>query len=97
MTAYTVLGKFDWGGDLLVEMVGVDWSEKQIELEAAVLGPNGWCSTFEAESASEAFQIAGQTTCDETPLDVAARLFDVWSERQLVYEGRRLAKQKEEQ
>lgn len=93
MTAYTLLGEFDWGGDLLVKLIGVDWSEAQIEQEEGVLGNNGWCSTFEAESADEAFQIAGRTTCDETQVDVAAKLFDVRAGRKLVYEGRRLAEQ----
>ncbi|MFG3403664.1 hypothetical protein [Streptomyces sp. NPDC048142] len=93
MTAYTVLGEFDWGGDLLVELIGVDWSEEQIEREAAVLGSNGWCSTFEADSVDEAFQMAGRATCDETQLDVAAKLYDVRSGRRLVYEGRTLQEQ----
>ncbi|MGW2984082.1 hypothetical protein [Streptomyces goshikiensis] len=78
------------GGDLLIELVGADWTEEQIEQEAAVLGHNGWCSTFEAESTDEALQVAGRTTCDETQLDVAAKLFDVRSGRRLVYEGRTL-------
>ncbi|MFD9868555.1 hypothetical protein ACFXI8_27300 [Streptomyces niveus] len=93
MTAYTVLGEFDWGGDVLVELVGVDWSEERIEREVAVLGNNHWCSTFEAESADEAFQTAGRAMCDETQLDIAAKLYDVRSGRRLVYEGRALQEQ----
>ncbi|MEU7156008.1 hypothetical protein AB0A98_06125 [Streptomyces chrestomyceticus] len=67
----------------------MDWSEEQIEQEAAVLGPNSWGSTFDAESADEAFQMAGRATCDETQLDAATKLFDVRSGRQLMYEGAR--------
>ncbi|MEV0445751.1 hypothetical protein AB0I84_20880 [Streptomyces spectabilis] len=97
MRAYTMLGEFDWGGDLLVDRIGVDWSEEQVQREADALGCNGWSDTLEADSAEEALQAAGAAYCDETHRQCPAKLFDVRSGRQLVYEGRALAEQEQEQ
>jgi hypothetical protein len=91
---YTLLGRRDWGGDLRVEHVGVNWPEDKIEREADALDEDGWCDTFETETVAEAFQAAGEQYCDETQIDCASRLLDDRGVKpQVMYEGRTLQEQ----
>lgn len=95
---YTLAGRWDWGGDLRIDYVGVDWSEEKIRRETDALGNSGWCATFEAGAVTEAFRMAGEQYCDETQVQCPARVFDVRvsGKPKVMYTGRSLKEQREQ-